>query len=311
MVGVNLKKFVKLDMNNTTNNLDDKYNPKKTEKIKEKNNKNKLKKKMKLKKLSINNKQYITSINHILKDFNKNPIKINRNMKRNNLTSFFSVKKRNDSINVNINKSAFKKRAFSINKNLKEKVNGFTQINYNNKIQNSVKNNQFKRNTYNSTNKNSKNQSLKTMNEISNYFTAQNSKFCFRNEYFRNIKKNLKKIKESYFSLNKKEMIIIKKNEKDGFYIIQKNRKILNGLNKKNRKNKSMNFSLKKNEFLKTKEKIKNKTNLSSVNKIMNTSSNNKKFKKFIDTIYINKKRISTPNSFRKGIKSNFNRNYL
>ena len=43
-------------MNNTTNNLDDKYNPKKTEKIKEKNNKNKLKKKMKLKKLSINNK---------------------------------------------------------------------------------------------------------------------------------------------------------------------------------------------------------------------------------------------------------------
>ena len=36
MVGVNLKKFVKLDMNNTTNNLDDKYNPKKTEKIKEK-----------------------------------------------------------------------------------------------------------------------------------------------------------------------------------------------------------------------------------------------------------------------------------
>ena len=184
MVGVNLKKFVKLNMNNTTNNLDDKYNPKKTEKIKEKNNKNKLKKKMKLKKLSINNKQYITSINHILKDFNKNPIKINRNMKCNNLTSFFSLKKRNDSINVNINKSAFKKRAFNINKNLKEKVNGFTQINYNNKIQNSVKNNQFKRNTYNSTNKNSKNQSLKTMNEISNYFTAQNSKFCFRNEFF-------------------------------------------------------------------------------------------------------------------------------
>ena len=106
-------------------------------------------------------------------------------------------------------------------------------------------------------------------------------------------------------------MIIIKKNEKDSFYIIQKNRKILNGLNKKNRKNKSMNFSLKKNEFLKTKEKIKNKTNLSSVNKIMKISSNNKKFKKFIDTIYINKKRISTPNSFRKGIKSNFNRNYL
>ena len=97
------------------------------------------------------------------------------------------------------------------------------------------------------------------MNEISNYFTAQNSKFCFRNEYFRNIKKNLKKIKESYFSLNKKEMIIIKKNEKDSFYIILKNRKILNGLNKKNRKNKSMNFSLKKNEFLKAKEKIKKK----------------------------------------------------
>ena len=45
----------------------------------------------------------------------------------------------------------------------------------------------------------------------------------------------------------------------------------------------------------------------------MNTSSNYEKYTKFINTIYINNNRISTPNSFRKAYKTNliFNGNNI
>ena len=95
--------------------------------------------------------------------------------------------------------------------------------------------------------------------------------------------------------------------------IIPKTQKFLNVLKKNEIINKSTNFSFKENEILKVKRNNKNKNNLASVNKIMNTSSNYKKYTKFINTIYINNNRISTPNSFRKAYKTNliFNGNNI
>ena len=309
-IGINLKKFIKFKKLNTTNNLNNKYNPKK---ISEKMNKNKLNIKMKLKNLSINSKQCLTSNAQILNKLKKNYNKIKSNINNNNLTTFINIKKRNEKIKSEINKSLFKKRAINITKNQKEKFNQFIPINCVKKIQNNNFPNQYKRNKNNFCNKNSKIKIIKIDNKVSNYLTSHNSKFSFINEHFQNISNNLKKIKTSYFSLNKKTRTINKKDKRKCFLIIPNTQKFLNVLKKNEIINKSMNFSLKENEILKMKEKNKNKSNLTSVNQIMNTSSNYKKYTKFINTININNNRISTPNPFRNAHKTNliFNRKII
>ena len=312
-VGKNLNKFIKLNKLNKTNKLINKYSTKKTEKMKEKINKNKLYVKMKLKNLSINSKQCLTSNAQILNKLKTNSNKIKSNINNNNLTTFINIKKRKEKIKSEINKSLFKKRAINITKSLKKKLNVFIPINHVKKIQNNNFPNINKRYTNNFTNKNSKIKIIKKDNQVNNYLTTHNSKFSFINEYFQNISNNLKKIKESYFSLNKKTRTINKKDKRKCFLIIPNTQKFLNVLKKNEIINKSTNFSFKENEILKVKRNNKNKNNLANVNKIMNTSSNYKKYTKFINTININNNRISTPNSFRKAYKTNliFNGNNI
>ena len=174
-IRVKFEKSIRLKRKNN-NNLINKYKPKKIEKMKEIINKQKLKIKMKFKKPSPNINYHFTDISQILNKFKNYPNRIKRNINNNNLISFISNRKRNDRIKANINKSIFKKKVINISKNLSQKLDGFTPLNFVKKIKINDKNNLHKRNNYNTISKNSKHLILKTTDSYSKI-----SKFSFTN----------------------------------------------------------------------------------------------------------------------------------
>ena len=292
-IRVKFEKSIRLKRKNN-NNLINKYKPKKIEKMKEIINKQKLKIKMKFKKPSPNINYHFTDISQILNKFKNYPNRIKRNINNNNLISFISNRKRNDRINANINKSIFKKKVINISKNLSQKLDGFTPLNFVKKIKINDKNNLHKRNNYNTISKNSKHLILKTTDSYSKI-----SKFSFTNT---NASINLSNyIKNpSYLSLNKKVKNIIKKDKRNYISLRRKTQKLTHFPTNLCKINRTTNNPPKKIENSKTKEKNKNNTTTPAK---LNISSNNKKFKRLTNIICSYNMLISNPNSFKNANK--------
>ena len=257
-------------------------------------NKQKLKIKMKFKKPSPNINYHFTDISQILNKFKNYPNRIKRNINNNNLISFISNRKRNDRINANINKSIFKKKVINISKNLSQKLDGFTPLNFVKKIKINDKNNLHKSNNYNTISKNSKHLILKTTDSYSKI-----SKFSFTNT---NASINLSNyIKNpSYLSLNKKVKNIIKKDKRNYISLRRKTQKLTHFPTNLCKINRTTNNPPKKIENSKTKEKNKNNTTTPAK---LNISSNNKKFKRLTNIICSYNMLISNPNSFKNANK--------
>lgn len=151
----------------------------------------------------------------------------------------------------------------NISKNLSQKLDGFTPLNFVKKIKINDKNNLHKRNNYNTISKNSKHLILKTTDSYSKI-----SKFSFTNT---NASINLSNyIKNpSYLSLNKKVKNIIKKDKRNYISLRRKTQKLTH--------------------FLMPAK--------------LNISSNNKKFKRLTNIICSYNMLISNPNSFKNANK--------
>ena len=151
----------------------------------------------------------------------------------------------------------------NISKNLSQKLDGFTPLNFVKKIKINDKKNLHKRNNYNTISKNSKHLILKTTDSYSKI-----SKFNFKNT---NASINLSNyIKNpSYLSLNKKVKNIIKKDKRNYISLRRKTQKLTH--------------------FLMTAK--------------LNINSNNKKFKRLTNIICSYNMLISNPNSFKNANK--------